>query len=130
MTTPEGAGAAAGASARGAACRARRAGSSPAPAMGAGGAPGGGGLWGGGGVGAQGRARRCGGRRAPENLAGPRDKAPLLFRAAAASGALYDVRLDVVRLDGRELAVEIRVRCAVIPVRHVPPPFPPRTLPP
>src|SRR5207245_3369979 len=70
---------------------------------------------------------RC---RAPEQLVSPCDERPLLLDATAATGALCDMRFDAVRLDRRELAVEIGVQCAVIHVRHVHPPFTPRTLPP
>src|SRR2546425_11937406 len=46
------------------------------------------------------------------------------------AGALCDMRLDVLRLDRRELGVEISVQRAVIHVRHVHLSFPPRTPPP
>src|SRR6266516_2265314 len=76
------------------------------------------------------RGRAVAGGGEPEQLIGARDERPLFLQAVTAAGALCDMRLDVLGLDGRELAVEIRVQRAVIHVRHVHLSFPPRTPPP
>src|SRR5437870_1906481 len=78
--------------------------------------------------GRRGRAVWRGGE--PEQLIGARDERPLFLQAVTAAGALCDMRLDVLRLDRRELGVEISVQRAVIHVRHVHLSFPPRTPPP